>query len=69
MERIYDFLWNGKKTRPPRNLAQFSIWRGRLGILDIDSLSKNKSDSRVIKSHQCSLEISLAVSIKLTSEF
>ena len=36
-KRIYDFLWNGKQIRPHRQLAQLSIWRGGLGILDIDT--------------------------------
>ena len=37
IERIYDFLWNEIKIRPPKQLAQPSIWRGGLGILDIDT--------------------------------
>ena len=34
---IYDFLWEGKKIRPPRHLFQLPIWKGGLGILDIDT--------------------------------
>ena len=33
---IYDFLWGGEKICPPRHLVQLPIWKGRLGILDID---------------------------------
>ena len=37
IERIYDFLWNRKKKmQPSRHLAQLSIWKGGIGILDID---------------------------------
>ena len=36
-KRIYDFLWEEKKIRPPRHLIQLPIWKGRLGILDIDT--------------------------------
>ena len=36
-KRIYNFLWDGKNIRPPRHLAQLPIWKGRLGILDIDT--------------------------------
>ena len=41
-----------------------------LGILDIETIkfSKNEMDSKVVKSHQCSLEKSHAVSIELNSE-
>ena len=35
--RIYDFLWEGKKICPPRHLVQLPIGRGGLGILDIDA--------------------------------
>ena len=34
---IHDFLWEGKKIRPPRHLVQFPIWKGELDILDIDT--------------------------------
>ena len=34
---IYDFLWNGKKIQPPWHWAQLSIWKGRIGFLDIDT--------------------------------
>ena len=36
-ERIYDFLWEGKKIRPSRHLAQLPIWKGGLSVLDIDT--------------------------------
>ena len=36
-KRLYDFLWEGKKSRPPRHLIQLPIWKGGLGILDIDN--------------------------------
>ena len=34
---IHDFLWEGKKIRPPRHLVQLPIGRGGLGVLDIDT--------------------------------
>ena len=34
---IYDFLWEGKRIRSPRYLAQLPIWKGGLGISDIDT--------------------------------
>ena len=34
---IHDFLWEGRKIRPPRHLVQLPIWRGGLGVLDIDT--------------------------------
>ena len=55
IERIYDFLWSGKKI-PPKHLAQLSIWIGGL-------------DSKFIKSPQCSLQRSYAVSIEHNTEF
>ena len=36
-KRIYDFLWNRKKIRPSRHLAQLSIWTTGLNILDIQT--------------------------------
>ena len=60
-----------QKIRPPRYLVQISIWMIGLGILDIriqlNSL-KIKWIQMVIKSHQCFLEKSHDVSIKLSSE-
>ena len=54
------FLLEKEKIQPPRQWAQFSISRGRLGILVLDrrtiTLVKNKMYSKFIKSHQCSLE-------------
>ena len=60
-----------EKMRPSRHLAQLSIWRGGLGILDTDTNLKciKKMDSKVIKSHQCLLERSHALSMKVDSEF
>ena len=43
---IYNyFLWNYKKMRLPRHLVQLSIWKSRLGILDILDIKtyKNKA--------------------------
>ena len=43
-----------KKIGLPSHLAQLFIWTGGLGILDIKhyiKLSKNRMDSKVIKSH------------------
>ena len=61
------------RIRSPKTLAQLSIWRGELGISDLNvqlKLYKNKMDSKVIKSHQCSLERSHTTAfIKLNSEF
>ena len=34
---IHDFLWEGKKIHPPRHLIQLPIWKGGLGVLDIDT--------------------------------
>ena len=34
---IHDFLWEGEKIRLPRHLVQLPIWRGGLGVLDIDT--------------------------------
>ena len=36
-KRIYDFLLEEKKIRPPRHLIQLPIWKGGLGILEIDT--------------------------------
>ena len=36
-KRIYNLIWEEKKIRPPRHLAQLSIWRCGLGILGIDT--------------------------------
>ena len=47
-----------EKKRPPRYVGQLSILRGGLGILDISTQlnSIKKMDSKVTKSHQCSLK-------------
>ena len=50
----FDFLWEGKKIRPPRHLVQLPIWKGRLGILDIDTQLnslKNKWIQRLLNSN------------------
>ena len=56
--QIYIFLWNGKKL--PRHLAQLFIWRVALArfVRHKHSIkfSKLKMYSKVVKSHQCSLE-------------
>ena len=65
------FLLDQEKIRPPRNLAQFSIWiwARYFGHRDTIKLSKNKMDSKVIKSYQCSMEKCHGVSsIELNSE-
>ena len=36
-KRIYEFLWEGKKIHPHRHLLQLPIWKGGLGILNIDT--------------------------------
>ena len=36
-KRIYNFLLEGKKMRPPRHPALLPIWKGGLGILDVDT--------------------------------
>ena len=36
-KRIHDFLWKRQKIHPHRYLIQLSIWKGGLGILDIDT--------------------------------
>ena len=59
-----------KKIRPPRHLAQLSIWKDGVGILDIDAQLnslKKQMDSKFFKLHQCLLEKSYAVSIKLNT--
>ena len=55
--RIYDFLWKGKKIWPPKHLAQFFIWRGGLGILDMDT----QLNSLKIKCIQTLLNSTIAV--------
>ena len=53
--------------QPPRHLAQLSICRVRLGILDIDTQGNYiqvKWIQRLLNSLQCSLERSNAVMIE-----
>ena len=51
------------KIQPPRHLAKLSIWRGRLGIFDIDKQLNYiiRMHLKVIKSQQCSVERSHVV--------
>ena len=35
--KIYDFIWEEKTICHPRQLAQLPIWKGGLGILEIDT--------------------------------
>ena len=69
----YTIYSGTEKIRSPRQLAQLSIWTAGQGILGIDrysiKLSKSQMSSKVIKSHQFSLETSHAVSTELDSEF
>ena len=37
IKRIYDFICKGRNMRPPRHLAQLSILKCGLGILDMDT--------------------------------
>ena len=64
-KRIYNFLWDGKNIRPPRHLAQLPIWKGRLGILDIDT----QLDSKIISSYPCPMEGSYVALIELNFKF
>ena len=62
-----------QNIRPLRHIAQLLVWKGGLGILDIDTqkkkkkLLKNYMDSKMIKSYQCSLEKSQTVPIELNT--
>ena len=58
-----------QKIQPPRQLAQLPKWTRYIRHRHIIKLYKNKIDSKVIKSHQCSLERSCAVLIEVNSEF
>ena len=59
-KRIYNFLWNNKENSDSQTL------RHSLEILDRHSIkfSKNKINSKIIKSHQCYQERSHVVLIK-----
>ena len=69
---IYNFLWNRKKIRPtsqtPSSALQFNERTRYFRYGDTNKFSKNKMDSKVIESQQCSLETSHAVSVELNSE-
>ena len=61
-----------KKIRPPRLLAQLSIWKAWTRYFRHRHLIQPSTiitDSEVIKSYQCSRLRSHAVSIELNSEF
>ena len=60
-----------EKMQPPRQWAQLSIWRSRIGILDRHTIKlyKKKMDSKFIKSKQRSLERSHAVFTEINPEF
>ena len=60
-----------EKMQPLRHWAQLSIRRGRLGILDKNTiqLCKHKMDSMFLKCHQCSLERSYAVLTEINPGF
>ena len=59
------------KMPPPRHLAQLSILRGRLVILDRRTIKlyKNKMDLKLIKSQQCFLERSYVVLTEINPKF
>ena len=46
-----------EKVQPPRHPAKLSIWRGGLGLFDIDTQLNYiiKMHLKVIKSHRCSV--------------
>ena len=52
----------------PSSNLHLDDWTRYFRHRDTIKLSKNKMDSKVIKSHQCSLEKFHAVSIELNSE-
>ena len=59
------------KIQPPRHLAKLSIWRGGLGIFDIDPQINYiiRMHLKVIKSQQCSVERShVALKLILNSD-
>ena len=55
-------------SQTPRSALHLDKWTRCFRHRDTIKLSKNKMDSKVIKSHQCSLEKSQAVSIEINSE-
>ena len=69
MEKEYTFSSETvKNTATPRQLAQLSGWNRYFRHRHTIKLYKNKMDSKVIKSHQCSLEKSYAVTLILNSD-
>ena len=57
-----------KTSQTPNSTLHLDDWTSYFRQRDTIKLSKNKMDSKVIKSHQCSLEKSHAVSIELNSK-
>ena len=72
IEKIYNFLWNGKNEVSQAPSSTLSIWRGRLSILEIDTQLKYlkvKWIQRLLNSTSASLERSHTVLIEPNSEF
>ena len=72
IEKIYNFLWNGKNAVSQTPSSTLSIWRGRLSILEIDTQLKYlkiKWIQRLSNSTSASLERSHTVLIEPNSEF
>ena len=55
-------------SQTPSSTLHMDEWTRYFRHKDTIKLSKNKMDSKVIKSHQCSLEKSHDVSIELNSK-
>ena len=55
-------------SQTPSSTLHMDEWTRHLRHKDTIKLSKNKMDSKVIKSHQCSLEKSHDVLIELNSK-
>ena len=76
-KRIYNFLWNRKNTTSQTPNSTFHVWwwggggreGGGGGHRHAIKQYKYEMDSKVIKSHQCPLERSCAILIKISSEF
>ena len=59
------------KLQPPKHLVKLSIWRGRLGIFDIDSQLNHiiRMHLKVIKPQRCSVNIChVALKLMLNSD-
>ena len=46
---VYNFLCHYQKMRPPRHLVQLFIWKGGLGVLDIDTQLNSKLKAKNIQ--------------------